>query len=439
MSFYNRYWNYLGTKDDYLTILHETTNIPRIFLNHTANPRTYSVAQRMSWAAERKTERVEDRAYSLMGLFDVKMNMIYGEREQSFVRLQEHIMQHSADQSIFTWSLDRDNHPEGHSGLLAPSPSSFADGGGVIKTGEPIAFNLSNLGLSIKLPIRPWCIETYCAYLACTHQYRQDCRWVIFLTRLSTQDQYVRVMDRENASKKLIEDVSESSPKGLTARQIYVRQNPIELPLHKAPGFWLRKLELPRHTPFPAKIISRAQTSHPDRMLLGPSMLGTAGIFSIDSCYSSKIRWLKFGFDDEFNPVIMIATGLSFRGTCLILQPAFFDRAAELGPGSAAAADLLTDDWIFSKRYQISDKHHWLKGMHGISILTADRDIGGKYNFIKSFGSHVETEIHLVPDRTPTNDHEGESSGTRLIWAVDFTEVGICYTPEDERDDNCCC
>ena len=32
-----------------------------------------SVAQRMSWAADRKTTRPEDRAYSLMGLFDVSM------------------------------------------------------------------------------------------------------------------------------------------------------------------------------------------------------------------------------------------------------------------------------------------------------------------------------------------------------------------------------
>lgn len=47
-----------------------------------------SVAQRMSWAATRVTKKVENRAYSLMGLFGVNMPLLYGEREKAFVRLQ---------------------------------------------------------------------------------------------------------------------------------------------------------------------------------------------------------------------------------------------------------------------------------------------------------------------------------------------------------------
>jgi hypothetical protein len=55
----------------------------------------------MSWAATRTTTRLEDRAYSLLGLFDFNMPMIHGEREQAFIRLQEHIIAKSADESIF--------------------------------------------------------------------------------------------------------------------------------------------------------------------------------------------------------------------------------------------------------------------------------------------------------------------------------------------------
>ena len=55
----------------------------------------------MSWAASRKTKRVEDRAYSLMGLFDINMPMIYGERKKAFLRLQQQIIQRSKDESIF--------------------------------------------------------------------------------------------------------------------------------------------------------------------------------------------------------------------------------------------------------------------------------------------------------------------------------------------------
>ncbi len=38
-----------------------------------------SIAQKMSWAARRKTTRIEDQAYSLMGLFQVNMPLLYGE------------------------------------------------------------------------------------------------------------------------------------------------------------------------------------------------------------------------------------------------------------------------------------------------------------------------------------------------------------------------
>ena len=42
-------------------------------------PADYTVAQRMSWAANRKTTRIEDRVYSLLGIFGVNMPVLYGE------------------------------------------------------------------------------------------------------------------------------------------------------------------------------------------------------------------------------------------------------------------------------------------------------------------------------------------------------------------------
>ena len=38
-----------------------------------------SVAERMSWASARQTTRVEDIAYSLLGIFGVNMLLLYGE------------------------------------------------------------------------------------------------------------------------------------------------------------------------------------------------------------------------------------------------------------------------------------------------------------------------------------------------------------------------
>jgi hypothetical protein len=51
----------------------------------------FSAAERMSWAAKRETVREEDKAYSLLGIFNVHMPLIYGEGSNAFRRLQEEI------------------------------------------------------------------------------------------------------------------------------------------------------------------------------------------------------------------------------------------------------------------------------------------------------------------------------------------------------------
>lgn len=58
-------------------------------------------------ADDLQTKRAEDRAYGLMGLFDINMPMIYGERGNAFIRLQQHIIQKSKDESIFSWAMRR--------------------------------------------------------------------------------------------------------------------------------------------------------------------------------------------------------------------------------------------------------------------------------------------------------------------------------------------
>jgi hypothetical protein len=46
----------------------------------------------MSWAETRQTTREEDMAYSLLGIFDVCMPLIYGEgKDSALKRLREEI------------------------------------------------------------------------------------------------------------------------------------------------------------------------------------------------------------------------------------------------------------------------------------------------------------------------------------------------------------
>jgi hypothetical protein len=54
----------------------------------------------MSWASNRKTSRVEDQAYSLLGLFDVNVPLIYGEGPKALIRLQEEILKQNNDLSL---------------------------------------------------------------------------------------------------------------------------------------------------------------------------------------------------------------------------------------------------------------------------------------------------------------------------------------------------
>ncbi|KAK0609562.1 heterokaryon incompatibility protein-domain-containing protein [Bombardia bombarda] len=66
-----------------------------------------SIAQKMSWAANRTTKRSEDMAYCLLGIFDINMPLLYGEGgKRAFARLQEEIIKMSDDESIFAWHFE---------------------------------------------------------------------------------------------------------------------------------------------------------------------------------------------------------------------------------------------------------------------------------------------------------------------------------------------
>jgi hypothetical protein len=52
----------------------------------------FSVEERMAWASRRETTREEDIAYSLFGMFDIYMPLIYGEgKEKALRRLRKEI------------------------------------------------------------------------------------------------------------------------------------------------------------------------------------------------------------------------------------------------------------------------------------------------------------------------------------------------------------
>ena len=135
-------WNVIGTKSELAYLLEEVTRIPVSVLRFEEDLSDVDIARRMSWAGTRKTTRLEDEAYCLMGIFGVNMPTLYGEGSKAFYRLQEEIMRTSGDASIFAWGIRRDfnfasehsykfnphhKHLRETSYLLAFSPSLFSD------------------------------------------------------------------------------------------------------------------------------------------------------------------------------------------------------------------------------------------------------------------------------------------------------------------------
>lgn len=81
----------LGDKDSLVREIAEITGISVQALQgrHLSQ---FSVDERMSWAEGRETKREEDAAYSLLGIFDIHMPLIYGEgQKKALIRLQKEI------------------------------------------------------------------------------------------------------------------------------------------------------------------------------------------------------------------------------------------------------------------------------------------------------------------------------------------------------------
>jgi hypothetical protein len=94
MDFYSQEGTWLGSKVSLELTIHEITGIPCEALQGQPLSQ-FSVAQKMSWTSSRVCKTDEDYAYSIMGMFDVQMSLVYGEgREEALRRLREKIYGH---------------------------------------------------------------------------------------------------------------------------------------------------------------------------------------------------------------------------------------------------------------------------------------------------------------------------------------------------------
>lgn len=163
VDFYDSQWNPRGSKEQLCRALSNITNIRCDILVHPkgANDdilQTVTVATKMSWAANRQTTRIEDKAYCLLGIFGVHMPLLYGERGQAFIRLQQAIAQNDNDMSLFAWIAESGDEDVGstsptYSGILASDPSQFATCAEVSPIRDPLlpspSWILTNAGIEM--------------------------------------------------------------------------------------------------------------------------------------------------------------------------------------------------------------------------------------------------------------------------------------------------
>jgi hypothetical protein len=203
--FYNASWTRLGAKcisgDDNFPpagsingLISKITGIGIEYLNDYNRSCDASIAEKMSWAALRQTTREEDVAYSLLGIFNVNMPLLYGEKARAFHRLQEAIISSSHDQSIFAWG-SRQVGSMGNRELIASSPSDFVGFADVVPYTPDWAgishYSMTNAGLQISMRLRkvPGSDNTFIGLLNCAKLNQKGSRNIaIALTPSPEQD-----------------------------------------------------------------------------------------------------------------------------------------------------------------------------------------------------------------------------------------------------------
>lgn len=161
--FYSRHWHHVDEERVRETsgmtmpeLLSTISGIPEECLKDSRRIFEYSIAARMSWASQRTTTRKEDEAYCLMGIFAIRMEIMYGEGNHAFFRPQTRILEKCDDESIFAWRVPgepaKTAAEEPFYALLALEPKAFK-GCGNISRDQDIdpgrSYAITNAGLRL--------------------------------------------------------------------------------------------------------------------------------------------------------------------------------------------------------------------------------------------------------------------------------------------------
>jgi hypothetical protein len=163
LLFLDSEWNSIGYREDYAAEIELATGINA---EQLSNFESCSVATKLSWAANRRTTREEDRSYSLLGLVGINMPLLYGEGHRAFHRLQQELIRNYNDETIFAWSpcseirksvkITQGLYHGGGKGVLADYLQDFQDANDlerkVFDEGR-VYYSMNNAGLNLNAEV----------------------------------------------------------------------------------------------------------------------------------------------------------------------------------------------------------------------------------------------------------------------------------------------
>jgi len=430
--FFTEMWDPIGEKKSLSNDIVSITGIGMDVLTHARRLESVSVARRMSWASQRRTSRVEDLAYSLMGIFSVNMPLLYGEGERAFLRLQQEIMKDSDDESIFAW-VDSSADPNSYSGLLATHPSAFARSGDIIyykdfEDREP--YVMSNRGLSITLHLSRAQDGTFAAALHCPTPQTGEGFLAVYLRRLGKNGQhYARVkcarlgtLDRRGALEKVY--VRQSHPTheldtvlpyhyfnlrhlhtGTTPQEKYILENAKSDPLLQ----FVPQVSLPVNPTSHATSWVRPGFPPMLRVIRGASKLSAVLLFAEVEPEAASNRILLMLGSISSTQVGYDARELSANEVPATLQLCNFESSFRPRP-----ADAVT--WIELDNYHIKvEIEAQVDGSNQLFMTDVTISKISKITPLQALGQVFSDRLEpFVPTRLPTM--KKEKPGGRKIW-----------------------
>ena len=313
--FFDKTWTRLGDKAALASTLAEITGIDPWVLDSPDKIHRCSIAKRMSWSARRATTRPEDRAYCLLGLFDVNMPLLYGEGDRAFMRLQEEIIKRSDDQSIFAWPLQNDRSGS----LIAPRPEAFYQCGDINpfswRHDTAPSYTTTNRGLLISnVSVKVFALDMYLIQLDCHKQ--KGSSLIGILLRRDEGNSYVRISS-EGVS--LFDFPLQPSARGNVEEKSLIVRQPTSGFIRASKVINGYRLEFHGRNPnvrslwkgYPrTRLVSSDDNIKwdPVKGLLTSKPLneGQFGLLVFDQT-DHGIKALKLGFDFDFNPICFIA------------------------------------------------------------------------------------------------------------------------------------